>query len=192
MVIELFRRMLVFPLLLITGFAYGQMYKCSDTDGRVVFQGHPCTANHDEGRLKGVAQPRAEDVKSAEIRHQEAQQKLHSKKTVGQAYRQNKTDEDGAENDRKAYRCTRINGSTFLSAKSCPTFAVVTSKTNKPGVTASTLGHVTQTAISRTNACQEAKRNKENVESSHSKRRVKVGEQLQREINSAVSELCDQ
>ncbi len=188
MVIELFRRMLLFPLLLITGFAYGQMYKCSDTDGRVVFQGHPCTANHDEGRLKGVMQPRAEDVKSAEIRHQEAQQKSHSKKTVRQAYQQNKSDENG----RKAYRCTRINGSTFLRSKSCPPFAVVTSKTNKPGVTASTLGHVTQTVISRTDACQEAKRTKEDVESSHTKRRVKVGEQLQREIYGAVSVLCDQ
>lgn len=188
--------MLFFP-----AFASAQVYKCEGADGKLAYQQTPCATGQretrpaimrgptltDEERFNAAAY--AEGMTPAEARRL-LEDRGSAQDKVGpiqpHAATENSSPPPIAPRD-AAYRCTKLDGRSYVSNVPCPERARVTTD---PRSGAGFSAPVTEEVVDRRQACQEARTRRDQSEREHRARSSRIPDDYRRRLDQSVSDLC--
>lgn len=178
-----------------------QVYKCKGADGKIAYQQVPCPAGQQETRptiMRGPtltdeerfnAAAYAEGMTPAEARRL-LEDRGSAQDKAGpiqpRAVTENSPPPSIAPRD-AAYRCTKLDGRSYVSNVPCPERARVTTDP-RSGAGFSAL--VTEEVVDRRQACQEARTRRDQSEREHRARGSRIPDDYRRRLDQSVSDLC--
>lgn len=162
--------------------AAAQVYKCTDAAGKVSYQNIPCTGVKQEqpvilssgrpGSATGSSQPKGVHVPYS------GDSDIFPQEEVRGAY---------------AYRCTREDGRSEVRRMPCPQTATVAMKgelANGTAVSGQHKGAVKQEALSRGQACEAYKAQRDQLLKDYQSRREAMPYDTKKKIDAEVFEIC--
>lgn len=178
-----------------------QVYKCKGADGKIAYQQVPCPAGQQETRptiMRGPtltdeerfnAAAYAEGMTPAEARRL-LEDRGSAQDKAGpiqpRAVTENSPPPSIAPRD-AAYRCTKLDGRSYVSNVPCPERARVTTD---PRSGAGFSAPVTEEVVDRRQACQEARTRRDQSEREHRARGSRIPDDYRRRLDQSVSDLC--
>ncbi len=200
---------LVLGIVLLPSASMAQVFKCKDASGKTAYQSTPCAAAQQESRPVILDSPTLTDEEkfnaaaySAGMTPKEAKRLLQqgaagSGQPVvvgGGQVEPSRQDQSHAVDPRNAaYRCTRLNGTSYVSSTPCPKRGHVTvngTTTSGAPATGGFWAPMQQEVIDKGEACQEAKTRRDRSEESHRKQGRAMPDEYRRRLDQNVSDVC--
>jgi len=178
-----------------------RVYKCKAPDGKIAYQQVPCQADAVETRpiiLKAPTLTEEEQFNAAAYAEgmtpKEARRLLDNlgsgedrAKPIQPLITSENTPTSLAEPIETAYRCTKLDGRSYVTSVPCPARSfVVTDFRSGAGFR----GPVTEEVVDRGQACQEAKARRDRSDKGYRARRERMPAEERRGLDRSVDNLC--
>jgi hypothetical protein len=180
--------------LFVSASAGAQVWKCkNESTGKIEYSGVPCDTKSTGTRVN-AAPNEIDSSGSRELIHRANTKKAIEEEAERQvqAARQRET-QQASKQTSGAYRCTRVDGTTFVRATPCPkTAAVTVSGTTVTGIpaTGTVTGRVDQESISKEQACAEAKQKLANMEAQHKAQHMTMPADFKKLLENDIWSVC--
>mgnify|MGYP002661741767 FL=1 len=199
---------LVLGIALLPSASMAQVFKCKDTYGKIAYQSTPCVAAQQESRPVILDSPTLTDEEklnaaaySAGMTPKEAKRLLQGDPAIpgqpvaggGQVEPREQNQPRVVDPRNAAYRCTRLNGTSYVSSTPCPKrghVAVNGTTTSGAPATGGFWAPMQQEVIDKGEACQEAKARRDRSEESHRKQGRAMPDEYRRRLDQNVSDVC--
>lgn len=199
---------LVLCIVLLPSASMAQVFKCKDASGKIAYQSTPCAAAQQESRPVILDSPTLTDEEkfnaaaySAGMTPKEAKRLLQGGPASpgqpvaggGQVEPREQNQPRAVDPRNAAYRCTRLNGTSYVSSTPCPKrghVAVNGTTTSGAPATGGFWAPMQQEVIDKGEACQEAKARRDRSEESHRKQGRAMPDEYRRRLDQNVSDVC--
>ena len=199
---------LVLVSILLPSASMAQVFKCKDASGKTAYQSTPCAAAQQESRPVILDSPTLTDEEkfnaaaySAGMTPKEAKRLLQGgTASPGQSVAGGNQVEPNEQSQSRvvdprnaAYRCTRLNGTSYVSSTPCPKrghVAVNGTTTSGAPATGGFWAPMQQEVIDKGEACQEAKARRDRSEESHRKQGRAMPDEYRRRLDQNVNDVC--
>lgn len=199
---------LMLGIVVLPSTSLAQVFKCKDASGKTAYQSTPCAAAQQESRPVILDSPTLTDEEkfnaaaySAGMTPKEAKRLLQdgpaspsqSVAGGGQVEPNEQNQPRVVDPRNAAYRCTRLNGTSYVSSAPCPKrghVAVSGTTTSGAPATGGFWAPMQQEVIDKGEACQEAKARRDRSEESHRKQGRTMPDEYRHRLDQKVSDVC--
>lgn len=199
---------LMLCMVLMPSISMAQVFKCEDASGNIAYQGTPCATGKKESRPFILDPPSLTDEEkfnaaaySAGMTPEEAKRLLQGGAAspeqpvagAGQVEAERQNQQRAVDPRNAAYRCTRLNGTSYVSSRPCPKrghVAVNGTTTSGAPAMGGFWAPMQQEVIDKDEACQEAKARRDRSKESHRKLGHVMPDEYRRSLDRNVSDVC--